>query len=140
MYMYECQLKNNKEFQEFAKNYKKEIVEPLNPRDAFYGGRTNCTKPLCNNIVFCTYEFKMIFKTILYVECSITFFTVNLFFHYIYHHSRKENMKDIFLNICVCLFLYMLFYIHGNDKVHSRTLPLILLHRNDYLFCINKSF
>lgn len=27
---------------------KKEIVEPLNPRDCFYGGRSNCTKLVYN--------------------------------------------------------------------------------------------
>ena len=43
---YECQLKRNKDFKKFAKNFNKEIVEPLNPRDAFYGGRTNATKLL----------------------------------------------------------------------------------------------
>ena len=41
---YECQLTKNKEFQKFAKNFTQEIVEPLNPRDAFYGGWTNATK------------------------------------------------------------------------------------------------
>ena len=41
---YECQLTKNKEFQKFAKGFDQEIVEPLNPRDAFYGGRTNATK------------------------------------------------------------------------------------------------
>ena len=46
--VYECQLKNNKELQKFVKKYNKEIVEPLNPRDAFYGGRTNATKLLYN--------------------------------------------------------------------------------------------
>ena len=46
--IYECQLKNNKDFQKFTKNYNKEIVDPLNPRDAFYGGRTNATKLLYN--------------------------------------------------------------------------------------------
>ena len=43
---YECQLNKNKDFQKFAKNFTQEIVEPLNPRDAFYGGRTNATKLL----------------------------------------------------------------------------------------------
>ena len=46
--VYECQLKSNKDFQKFIKNYNKEIVDPLNPRDAFYGGRTNATKLLYN--------------------------------------------------------------------------------------------
>ena len=45
---YECQLAKNKDFQRFAKNFTQEIVEPLNPRDAFYGGRTNATKLLYN--------------------------------------------------------------------------------------------
>ena len=43
---YECQLNKNKEFQKFAKDFDQEIVEPLNPRDSFYGGRTNSTKLL----------------------------------------------------------------------------------------------
>ena len=34
---YECQLNKNKEFQKFAKDFDQEIVEPLNPRDSFYG-------------------------------------------------------------------------------------------------------
>ena len=45
---YECQLNKNKEFQKFAKNFTQEIIEPPNPRDAFYGGRTNATKLLHN--------------------------------------------------------------------------------------------
>ena len=45
---YECQLGKNKDFRKFAKNFTQEIVEPLNPRDAFYGGRTNATKQLYN--------------------------------------------------------------------------------------------
>ena len=43
---YECQLNKNKEFQKFAKDFDQEIVEPLNPRDSFYGGRTNANKLL----------------------------------------------------------------------------------------------
>ena len=45
---YECQLPKNKDFQKFAKNFTQEIVEPLNPCHAFYGGRTNATKLLYN--------------------------------------------------------------------------------------------
>ena len=45
---YECQLTKNKDFQKFAENFTQEIVEPLNPRDAFYGGKTNATKLLYN--------------------------------------------------------------------------------------------
>ena len=46
--VYECQLNNNEDFQKYAKSFNQEIVEPLNPRDAFYGGRTNATKLLYN--------------------------------------------------------------------------------------------
>ena len=45
---YECQLAKNKDFRKFAKNFTQEIVEPLNPRKAFYGGRINATKLLYN--------------------------------------------------------------------------------------------
>ena len=45
---YECQLAKNKDFQKFVKNFTQEIEEPLNPRDTFYGGRTNATKLLYN--------------------------------------------------------------------------------------------
>ena len=44
--IYECQLNKDKDFQKFAKDFEQEIVEPLNPREAFYGGRTNATKLL----------------------------------------------------------------------------------------------
>ena len=43
---YECQLTKNKDFQKFAKSFAQEVVEPLNPRGAFYGGRTSATKLL----------------------------------------------------------------------------------------------
>ena len=46
--IYECQLAKNKDFRKFAKNFTQEIVEPLNPREAFYGGQTNATKLLYN--------------------------------------------------------------------------------------------
>ena len=45
---HECQLAKNKDFQKFTKNFTQEVVEPLNPKDAFYGGRTNATKLLYN--------------------------------------------------------------------------------------------
>ena len=44
--IYECQLGRDKEFKQFAKNFTQEVVEPLNPRESFYGGRTNATKLL----------------------------------------------------------------------------------------------
>ena len=49
--VWECALSKDKDFQKFKKStWKREFIEPLNPRDAFYGGRTNATKLL--------YEFK----------------------------------------------------------------------------------
>ena len=42
--MYECELKKDKDFRDFMKTYDREIVERLNPRDGFFGGRTNVTK------------------------------------------------------------------------------------------------
>ena len=42
--VYECALKYNKAFRAYQKTWGREIVEPLNPRDAFFGGRTNITK------------------------------------------------------------------------------------------------
>ena len=45
---YECQIVKNKDFKKFVKTFKQEVVEPLNPRDGFYGGRANATKLLYN--------------------------------------------------------------------------------------------
>ena len=43
---WECQLtkdlKEDEEMKQFFEEY--EIIDPLQPRDAFYGGRTNATK------------------------------------------------------------------------------------------------
>ena len=43
---WECELKREKEEDEEMKRFidEYEIVDPLQPRDAFYGGRTNATK------------------------------------------------------------------------------------------------
>ena len=66
---YECQLNKNKEFQKFAKDFDQEIVEPLNPRDSFYGGRTNATKLL--------YKFKKtnVAITSTFALCTLLFST-----------------------------------------------------------------
>ena len=46
---YECQLTKNKDFQRFAQLSKTlEIVEPLNPRHSFYGGRVKASQLLYN--------------------------------------------------------------------------------------------
>ena len=41
-----CELEKDRSFQTFKKGWTREVIEPLNPRDAFYGGRTNATKLL----------------------------------------------------------------------------------------------
>ena len=46
--MWECELKKEMEHDEDLKRYfeEYELVDPLQPRDAFYGGRTNAAKLL----------------------------------------------------------------------------------------------
>ncbi|XP_022777519.1 uncharacterized protein LOC111318937 [Stylophora pistillata] len=48
--IWECELARDRDFEKFYKTRDREIVGPLNPRDAFFGGRTNVTK--------LTYDFK----------------------------------------------------------------------------------
>ena len=45
--MYECGL--SQEFREWTRTNPSEFVKPLNPRDAFFGGRTNVTKLIDTN-------------------------------------------------------------------------------------------
>ena len=44
--MWECELKKEMEHDEDMKRYfeEYELVDPIHPRDAFYGGRTNAAK------------------------------------------------------------------------------------------------
>ena len=42
--IWECDFKKDKEIKKFEKNWNREVITPLNPRDAFFGGRTNATK------------------------------------------------------------------------------------------------
>ena len=67
----EWQLAKNKDFQKFAKNFTQEMVEPLNPRDAFYGGYTNATKLLYNfkeNECGCYIDFCSLYPTVQYYQ------------------------------------------------------------------------
>ena len=48
--VYECDIQKDVAFKKYCKTNNVELVEPLNPRDAFFGGRTNVTK--------LTYDFK----------------------------------------------------------------------------------
>ncbi|KAJ8965523.1 hypothetical protein NQ317_019537, partial [Molorchus minor] len=62
--MWECQfirlLKSNQEAEEYTENHPLVISTPLNPRDAFYGGRTevyvgvDCPKDITDGLVKCT--------------------------------------------------------------------------------------
>ena len=68
---YECQLAKNKDFRKFAKNFTQEIAEPLNPRDALYGGRTNATKLEYNfkdNEYGCYVDFCSLYQTVQYYQ------------------------------------------------------------------------
>ena len=46
--VYECELKKDTAFKKWCKNNTVGIVTPLNPRNAFFGGRTNVTKLTCD--------------------------------------------------------------------------------------------
>ena len=76
--IYECQL--DKDYQKFAKESDLEIVEPLNPRDAFYGGRTNATKLL--------YRFKEN-ETGRYIDLCSLYPTIQFYCPYPIDHPRK---------------------------------------------------
>jgi G:T-mismatch repair DNA endonuclease (very short patch repair protein) len=63
-----------------SKNYKsvtKDIVEPLNPRDAFYGGRTNASKLKAQN------------KILRYIDVCSLYPTVQYFDYYPVGHPKK---------------------------------------------------
>ena len=78
--IYECQLSKNKDFQKFTKNFTQEVVEPLNPRDAFYGGRTNATK--------LPYNFK-VSECGRYIDFCSLYPTVQFYKKYLIGHPTK---------------------------------------------------
>ena len=41
---YECELAKNSDFKKWSMENDIELITPLNPRDDFFGGRTNVTK------------------------------------------------------------------------------------------------
>ena len=86
--MWECDLNNNKDFQKFLKDkWTREVVEPLNPRDAFYGGRTNATKLL--------YEFKEN-ECGKYVDFCSLYPTVMFYNTYPIGHPEKIYNPEVF--------------------------------------------
>lgn len=78
--VWECELAKDKEFQKFFKTWDREIITPLNPRDAFFGGRTNITK--------LTYDFKEGEKG-RYVDFVSLYPTVQFFKDYPIGHPTK---------------------------------------------------
>ena len=90
---YESQLAN-KDFRKFAKNFTQEIIETLNPRDAFYGGRTNATKFLYN---FKNNECRR------YVDFCSLYPTVQYYQKYPIGHSIKIFDPLKFDKSCYCL-------------------------------------
>ena len=87
--VYECELKNDKDFMKFMKTWDREIVGPLNPRDAFFGGRTNITK--------LTYDFKEGEKG-KYVDFVSLYPTVNYSKRYPVGHPTKILEPDEYDN------------------------------------------
>ena len=95
--VYECELAKNKEFKKWAKTNDIEIVTPLNPRDAFFGGRTNVTK--------LRYEFKDGEKG-RYVDFVSLYPTVQYFKTYPVGHPTKilspEKYDDKWFGFVKC--------------------------------------
>lgn len=77
---YECELSKNPNFKKWSKVNNVEIVTPLNPRDAFFGGRTNVTK--------LKYDFKNNEKG-RYVDFVSLYATVQFFKTYPVGHPTK---------------------------------------------------
>ena len=78
--VYECELKKEKKFSKFLKTWNREFVGPLNPRDVFFGGRTNVTK--------LTYNFKKGEKG-KYVDFVSLYPTVQFYKDYPIGHPTK---------------------------------------------------
>ena len=78
--VYECDIQKDVAFKKYRKTNNVDIVMPLNPRDAFFGGRTNVTK--------LTYDFKPGEKG-RYNDFVSLYPTVNIFKTYPVGHPTK---------------------------------------------------
>ena len=78
--VYECETQKDNVFKKYCKTNTVGLVEPSNPRDAFFGGRTNVTK--------LTYDFKPGEKG-RYVDFVSLYPTVNFFKTYPVGHPTK---------------------------------------------------
>ena len=66
------------------KSVTKDIVEPLNPRDAFYGGRKNASKHKVQN------------KILLYIDVCSLYPTLQYFDYYLVGHPKKIQKPKIY--------------------------------------------
>ena len=69
--VYECELTKNSDFKKWIKVNNVEIVTPLNPRVAFFGGRTNVTKlkyEFKDNEKGCYVDFVSLYPTVQYFK------------------------------------------------------------------------
>lgn len=85
--MWECDFNKNKENKKFKKDWNREVITPLNPRDAFYGGRTNATKLIYN----CRNSHK-----IRYIDVCSLYPTVQFYDHYPVGHPVKIYNPDYY--------------------------------------------
>lgn len=94
--MWECEWLKSKEYRK-AKKLAKNIIEPLNPRDAFYGGRTNASKLKVKN------------KVLKYIDVCSLYPTVQYFDYYPVGHphiiTRPETYDPNWYGLIKCKIL-----------------------------------
>ncbi len=85
--IWECEFRKSSQINIFKKNWNREIIMPLNPRDAFHGGRTNATKLLyiCRNS-----------NKIRYIDVCSLYPTVQFYDFYPVGHPIKIYNPDNF--------------------------------------------
>ena len=79
--MWECKWVKSKDYKS-AINNADDIAEPLNPRDAFYGGRTNASKLKVQN------------KLLRYIDVCSLYPTVQYFDNYPVGHPEKISKPE----------------------------------------------
>lgn len=85
--LWECDFTKSFEIKKYKKIWKREVVMPLNPRDAFYGGRTNATKLLYT----CRKSNK-----IRYIDVCSLYPTVQFYDYYPVGHPNKIFNPDYY--------------------------------------------
>lgn len=84
--------KNDRNIKDFIRNWNREIITPLNPRDALFGGRTNATKLLydCKNVP----QLDKKTHKIRYIDVCSLYPTVMFYDYYpVGHPIKKFNPK-----------------------------------------------